>query len=65
MDRTDAVTLRAALQELPARCRYHGDRTQPPSGGVPREACCDTGVAAHRRKQAEAVLARLTRTEEV
>ncbi|MET9701690.1 hypothetical protein [Streptomyces griseus] len=60
MERSDATALRDALSELPSRCRYHGDRTDPPDGLIRREACCDTGVAAHRRKKAEAVLNRLT-----
>ncbi|MGW9299414.1 hypothetical protein ACWHA3_01125 [Streptomyces cyaneofuscatus] len=59
MDRSDETALRAALSELPSQCRYHGDRTDPPDGLIRREACCDTGVAAHRRKKAEAVLNRL------
>lgn len=59
MDQRDARTLAAALSKLPKTCRYHGDETDPPSGLIRREACCDTGTAAHRRKAAEEVLARL------
>ncbi|NUP42331.1 MAG: hypothetical protein HOY76_36200 [Streptomyces sp.] len=59
MDRRDASVLEAALSALPKQCRYHGDRTAPPPGLLSREACCDTGVPAHRRKAAEEVLARL------
>jgi hypothetical protein len=61
MDRQDVGVIEAALSELPKQCRYHGDRTDPPDGLIRREACCDTGVAAHRRKAAEEVLARLRR----
>jgi hypothetical protein len=60
MERSDAAAIRAALQELPSRCRYHGDDTAPPSGLIRREACCDTGIPAQRRKEAEAVLNRIT-----
>lgn len=61
MDRRDIATIRAALSTLPAQCRYHGDRTDPDRYGrmTRSEACCDTGIPAHRRKQAEAALARL------
>ncbi|KRV48791.1 hypothetical protein AQ490_23250 [Wenjunlia vitaminophila] len=59
MERSDAAALCAALEQLPRQCRYHGDRTDPPAGLIPRESCCDTGVAAHRRKRAEAVLNRI------
>ncbi|MYU24028.1 hypothetical protein [Streptomyces sp. SID8352] len=61
MDPRDAQTLQAAISELPRECRYHGNATAPPSGLIRREACCDTGIAAHRRKAAEEVLARLGR----
>lgn len=59
MDAQDAHVLAAALGKLPKQCRYHGDQTEPPPGLFRREACCDTGIAAHRRKAAEEVLARL------
>jgi hypothetical protein len=61
MDQQDLRTIEAALSKLPEQCRYHGDSTAPPPSLIRREACCDTGVAAHRRKAAEEVLARLRR----
>ncbi|MGY0067712.1 hypothetical protein ACWZEH_12970 [Streptomyces sp. QTS137] len=61
MERSDAAAIRAALHALPSRCRYHGDKTAPPSGLIRREACCDTGIPAQRRKEAEAALSRITR----
>jgi hypothetical protein len=61
MDPQDLKVLTKAVSELPTRCRYHGERTDPPASLIRREACCDTGVAAHRRKAAEEVLARLQR----
>lgn len=61
MDPRDAQAIEDALSELPRQCRYHGDNTEPPPGLIRREACCDTGTAAHRRKAAEEVLARLRR----
>ncbi|MFJ3283327.1 hypothetical protein [Streptomyces halstedii] len=42
-----------AVEELPAKCRYHDDIT--PHGSW-REACCDTGVPARRRFLAEEAL---------
>ena len=59
MDRSDAATIRAALRKLPSACRYHGDKTAPPPGLIRREACCDTGAPAQRRKEAEAVMDRI------
>jgi hypothetical protein len=54
------ATIRAALEELPAQCRYHGDATEPPANNMfRREACCDTGVPAQRRKKAEQALLNL------
>ncbi|GIH69452.1 hypothetical protein [Sphaerimonospora thailandensis] len=50
-------TIRAALDSLPAQCIYHGENTEPPSGSLLwREACCDTGIPAQRRKLAEQAL---------
>jgi hypothetical protein len=53
--------IRKALEELPAQCRYHGDATAPSDRGrlFGREACCDTGVPAQRRKVAEQALRNL------
>ena len=42
-----------ALEKLPATCRYHGDKIDPPEGLLRREACCDTGTPAVRRRKAE------------
>lgn len=50
--------LRRAVEELPAKCRYHDDTTPY---GVWREACCDTGVPARRRALAEKALDALTK----
>ena len=52
--------LRRAVEELPAKCRYHDDTTPH---GTWREACCDTGVPARRRELAEKALAALTAEE--
>lgn len=60
MDQQDMRTLRGALEALPRECRYHGANTEPHDGLIRREACCDTGVPAHRRKAAEEALARLS-----
>jgi len=55
----DLAAIRAALQHLPAECRYHGDRIatdQPFRYGA---ACCETGRSALARRRAEQALARL------
>lgn len=49
-------TLRKAVKELPAMCRYHGDRLDPDRFAWGREACCDTGTPARRRREAETAL---------
>lgn len=48
--------LRPALEHLPAECRYHGDQLDPPPGTHGRAACCDAGVAALRRRNAQRVV---------
>jgi hypothetical protein len=50
-----------ALDALPERCPYHGSNTDPMGFPYPwtREACCDAGKAAQRRKRAEKALATL------
>lgn len=48
--------LRRALAELPAVCRYHGERLDPDGPSWAREACCDTGKPAMRRRKAEEAL---------
>jgi len=53
------AVIRAALESLPAQCRYHGENTDPPDGLFRREACCDTGIPAQRRKAAEQALHQL------
>ncbi len=58
----DLSRIRAALEMLPAACRYHGDNIDP-SGGWRREACCDTGIPAMRRRQAEQELQALEREQ--
>jgi hypothetical protein len=60
MNRADLSVIREALEALPAQCRYHGDTTEPPSNNMfRREACCDTGIPAQRRKLAERALRNL------
>ncbi|MEU6229975.1 hypothetical protein [Streptomyces sp. NPDC047042] len=59
MEPSDLATIRAALERLPSRCRYHGDDTAPPPGLIRREACCDTGIPTQRRKNALAALERV------
>ncbi|MGI5293258.1 hypothetical protein ACQEVF_59470 [Nonomuraea polychroma] len=53
--------LAKALDALPERCPYHGSNTDPKGYPYPwtREACCDTGKPAQRRKRAEEALAML------
>ncbi|WP_331764775.1 hypothetical protein [Streptomyces sp. NBC_01238] len=53
--------LRRAVEELPAKCRYHDDTTPH---GTWREACCDSGVPARRRALAEQALNALDQTKE-
>lgn len=50
-----------ALDALPERCPYHGSNTDPMGFPYPwtREACCDAGRPAQRRKRAEDALAML------
>lgn len=49
----DLSSIRAALQQLPATCHYHGEKIDPPKDFFRREACCATGIPAMRRRQAE------------
>lgn len=50
---SDLSAIRRALEKLPATCRYHGDKIDPPNDMWRREACCDTGIPAMRRRRAE------------
>jgi len=50
------AVIRAALESLPEQCRYHGENTEPRDTLFGREACCDTGLPAQRRKLAEQAL---------
>lgn len=59
MSGRDFAVVRAALAALPDCCRYHGDRLDPDHLSYGREACCDTGVPAQRRRVAEKALQRL------
>ncbi|WP_219512784.1 hypothetical protein [Nonomuraea ceibae] len=60
MDERAAAAIRAALECLPAECSYHGTAIEPGSGRLyGREACCDTGRPAMRRRQAEQALERM------
>lgn len=57
--RQDLAIVKAAIEHLPAECRYHGENLDRPirwGGG----ACCDTGKPALARREAEAALERLT-----
>lgn len=58
MTTTGIATIQAALEALPAQCRYHGEATEPSDRDrlFGREACCDTGISAQRRKKAEQAL---------
>lgn len=57
------ATIQAALEALPAQCRYHGEATEPSDRDrlYGREACCDTGIPAERRKKAEQALTNLAK----
>lgn len=44
--------IRRALSSLPETCRYHGDQLAPHQPSYGREACCDTGIPARRRRLA-------------
>lgn len=57
--REDLASIRSALGELPDVCRYHQDRLDPDRPGWGREACCDTGLPALRRREAMAALDRI------
>ncbi|MEV1202801.1 hypothetical protein [Microbispora rosea] len=54
----ERALIHAALRTLPTECRYHGANTEPEPRDrlYGREACCDTGIAAQRRKLAEQAL---------
>lgn len=54
--RQDLAIVKAAIDMLPATCRYHGTRLLRPDA----RACCDTGKPALARREAEAALERLT-----
>ncbi|MFJ8727695.1 hypothetical protein [Streptomyces sp. NPDC093269] len=54
--KTAFPALRRALADLPAVCRYHGENPAPRSPSYGREACCDTGEPAMRRRKAEEAL---------
>lgn len=54
--RADLAIIKAAVEMLPATCRYHGDHLEHYAG----LACCDTGKPALARREAEAALERLT-----
>lgn len=58
----DLALIRKALDALPSQCRFHRDKTAPHTEAWGREACCDTGVPAQRRKLAEQALQRLAPT---
>lgn len=56
---TDLKAIKRALEALPSQCRYHGEKTEPVRELLQREACCDTGTPAQRRKLAEEAVRRL------
>jgi hypothetical protein len=55
----DHAAIRLALTTIPPACRFHGTNLNPTS--PTREACCDTGKPALRRRAALEALARLER----
>jgi hypothetical protein len=55
----DHATIRLALTTMPPACRFHGTNLNPTS--PTREACCDTGKPALRRRAALEALDRLER----
>ena len=57
--RADLVIVRAAIEMLPATCKYHGDELLRGHGPWRDEACCDTGKPALARRKAEEALRRL------
>lgn len=59
--KTSLPSLKNAIGQLPAVCRYHGDRLEAVRPSYGSEACCDTGVSALRRRRAEQALARLAK----
>lgn len=56
----DLSPIRAALAKLPVTCRYHGNKTKPRDGFPGREACCDSGIPARRRRVAAETLQALS-----
>ncbi|MEU4911613.1 hypothetical protein, partial [Streptomyces fradiae] len=58
--------LRRAIDSMPTTCRYHGDRLDPDQYGrmVRSEACCDTGVAPRRAREARRAIDRLAALDE-
>ncbi|MHA6764734.1 hypothetical protein [Streptacidiphilus sp. PAMC 29251] len=57
----DLLTIRSALEKLPATCRYHGERIEPEGSSWVslRESCCDTGLPSVLRRRAMDVLDRI------
>jgi hypothetical protein len=55
----DHAAIRLALTTIPPACRFHGTNLNPTS--PTREACCDTGKPALRRRAALEALDRLER----
>lgn len=60
--RADLAIIKAAVEMLPATCRYHGDNLERDRSTYwfGDKACCDTGKPALARREAEAALERLT-----
>ncbi|MEU7092960.1 hypothetical protein [Kitasatospora aureofaciens] len=56
--------LRQAVDQLPVLCRYHGANLDPDHQPTWREACCDTGVPARRRRTATEALGVLAQAAE-
>lgn len=59
-------TVRAALAELPARCRYHGENIEDQRSlrfGPGPHPCCETGHPALLRRLAEEALQVLAERE--
>ncbi|MEV4837777.1 hypothetical protein AB0K05_24865 [Nonomuraea sp. NPDC049486] len=56
----DLSPIRAALVQLPVTCQHHGNNTKPRDGFPGREACCDSGIPARRRRLAAETLQALS-----
>jgi hypothetical protein len=60
VNRHNAAIIQAALDTIPATCRYHGGNLE--RVGPIGNPCCDTGRPALARRKAEAALKRSEET---